>query len=98
MGWLILAVAGIALVCPIMMFGPLLLQRLGLWKRGYPSTSCMGASAEETPDAIGSLHRRRTELDEEAALMRILADGAERRQERAMQHPPPALPERRRGR
>lgn len=90
MEWIIVAVvAGAALICPAMMFGPALLQRLGLRKGTSGSMSCMGMSAGHSShrEELEVLRRRRAELDDEIALTQILADGTALRSHRA-QDPP----------
>lgn len=83
MEWIVVAIIAVAaLICPAMMLGPMLLQRLGLRKGASTSSmSCMmmsgGGSAPG--DQLEGLRRRRAVLDEEIAVTRILADGAARR-------------------
>lgn len=58
MNWILLAVAGGALLCPITMFGPMLLERLGLRKsRGCGGMSCMGMGMN------GGAHTAETDVD-----------------------------------
>lgn len=90
MEWIIVAaVAGAALICPAMMFGPALLQRLGLRKGTSAPMSCMGMSAGHSSrgDELEALQRRRTALDDEIAMTQILADGAARRSQHAEDPP-----------
>lgn len=90
MEWIILAaVAGAALICPAMMFGPALLQRLGLRKGRAASMSSMGMQPKDSAhgDELEALQRRRAELDEEIAFTQILADGAVRRSQHAEDPP-----------
>ena len=86
MEWVIVAaIAGAALICPAMMFGPVLLQRLGLRKGSAASMSCMGMPIKDSSprDELELLRRRRAELDNEIAMTPALADGATRRVHRA---------------
>lgn len=86
MEWIIVAaIAGAALICPAMMFGPVLLQRLGLRKGSAASMSCMGMPMKDSSrgNELEVLRRRRAELDEEIAMTRILVQGAARRSHQA---------------
>lgn len=72
MQWaLLVLIAGIALLCPITMMGPMLLRRLGILKgEGAPDGACMGAMP--SPDVPGEselsqLQRRRSEIEREIA-------------------------------
>lgn len=70
MNWILLAFVGVALLCPITMFGPMLLERLGLRKRsGAGGMSCMGmhdtAGAPQTE--LDGLRAQRDAIDREIA-------------------------------
>lgn len=81
MDWMIIAIiAGAALVCPAMMLGPMLLQRLGS-RNGASAMSCipMFGHDRRSVGALAVLRRRRTALDEEIAVTVLLARGAARR-------------------
>lgn len=74
MDWIILVVAGIALICPAMMFGPMLLQRLGL-RKSARGASCMDmAHGEQQAQNLAELHSRRAEIDRD--IKRIQQDAA----------------------
>lgn len=95
MNWILLAFAGVALLCPITMFGPMLLERLGLRKRsGADGMSCMGMhgpAGAPQPDLDG-LRARRDAIDREIALMQtpLAACGEPRRdQARSVQKAQP---------
>lgn len=82
MEWIVIAtIAAAALICPAMMLGPTLLQRLGLRKGSKSSMSCMPTSVQDGKrgDKLQDLRRRRAELDEEIEITKVLADGAARR-------------------
>lgn len=71
MNWVLIAIAVAALICPITMFGPMLLQRLGFRKGGEQAgMSCMGMRSPPRRDAtddVKSLRARRDALDGEIA-------------------------------
>lgn len=82
MEWVIVAaVAGAALICPTVMFGPVLLHKLGLRKGSPAAMSCLGMQSKDSARGreLEVLHRRRAELDDEIAMTQILADGAAQR-------------------
>ena len=86
MEWIVVAaVAGAALICPAMMFGPALLQKLGLRKGSPAPMSCMGMQSKDSSrgDELEVLRRRRADLDDEIAMTQILADGAAQRRSHA---------------
>lgn len=77
MNWILLAVVGVALLCPISMFGPMLLERLGLRKRsGAGGMSCMGmhGPARTRDTNLDGLRTQRDALDREIARVRESAD------------------------
>jgi hypothetical protein len=70
MNWILLAVVGVALLCPITMFGPMLLERLGLRKRSSSAASCMGMSYDSQTESMHErLRAKRAELDREIAVL-----------------------------
>ena len=82
MEWIIVAiVAAVALVCPAMMFGPMLLQRLGMRTGSSAQMSCMGMSGGDATheESVDAMRSRRAELDREIAVLEILTSGPERR-------------------
>lgn len=67
MNWIFVAVAAAALLCPVMMWGPMLLGRLGIGKR-RSSMSCMpGHSAPEDQAPIRKLREEREKVERQIA-------------------------------
>ncbi len=91
MEWIIIPIVlAAALICPTMMFGPMLLQRLGLRKKSSSGMSCMGMSTGNAEPSEGrkDLRHQRSDIDREIAAMEIVLKGSERRSLRQGSEPP----------
>ncbi len=67
MNWIFVAVAAAALLCPVMMWGPMLLGRLGIGKR-RGAMSCMpdhSASPDQAP--LRHLRQEREKVERQIA-------------------------------